>query len=234
VSQVFLKEKLQGFLWQSLTAICLLVFGIIGYILLQTVAKPYYIENEAYIGDQVALTYLVLNPCPWKTREPRLQVPLDFEDKVVGESPGMVHEPEGDHLVIYSHGGLPPGCVYYVSFQYAKSSGLRPKTYVMCDSKPCKKDPSFDMDLILKVHEGAVIIFAGVSLLCIVALVSLRAEVIREKDHTLRQAAQALMGRVQSYDEIFNTTAMTVQNLASLMYQDIKSKPVTPQKKPSK
>jgi hypothetical protein len=228
-------EKFRDSAWQALAALVFLAFGILGYIVLQTVARSYYIENESAAGDRIIRTYLVLNPGPWKDRKPTIEFPSSPVGTIIAQSPGVVTEMNSGRLTASPRDPLPPGCAYYIVYEYFRTNNISPEVSVMCDGKPCKRDPSFDMDVILKLHQFAALLLIGFGLLCVLAVVKVTSILARERDHTIRRATETLLANGARSDseavEASSATLLAVQMLSKQLQQQAKTKAVTNNKK---
>lgn len=182
----------------AVAAFCLF---LVSYIVLFSVAKPYWLSGrDVQTGNESYHTYYVINPGPWKTRAPAIEIQPQSNSAVVDFSPGVSVDTKQNKLWIHPDEGLAPGCAYFITYRHSCVSNSEPVVAVVCDGKPCKFAPSFDLDLILKALQlGCAVFFLG----CFVfwhLYVRTRAALRKEQESTIRGAVEALLAsREASY-----------------------------------
>jgi hypothetical protein len=165
------------------------------YIVLQTVSKPYYMKgSKALVGDQWLQTVFVINPGPWKTRVPTIEIatttPIDVIDRSISVTldPKDGNPANGKEVIATVPNGLPPGCNCFISYLYPRSTNAEPSLQVGCDGKPCKEAPTIDADVIMTL-----MIMVGAGLAMTAAAYALRfyhtTEKLRqERTNSVREA----------------------------------------------
>ncbi len=231
-------EKIKDFVWQIILAIVIIAGGLGWTILLQTVARAYYIESEAPVGtDKIARTYLVLNPGPWKERKPTIEFPVSSSGTIIAQSPGTITEMNSGRLLISPREMLPPGCAFFAVYEFNRTSNVPAEASVLCDGKPCKREASFDMDMIMKLHQAGGLICIGVCLISLLAVVNIRLELNRERAHTIRHATEILLANSSRFDNeavrASSETIETVQSNARQLQIQAKPKAVTNRRRTS-
>jgi hypothetical protein len=200
VIEGWLSEIIKKHAGTFIGALLVITLSAGSYIFLHSVAKPYWISGtQTVIAGECLHTYAIINPGPWSTRKPKIELPLQQGAQIVDCSPGVNVEQKIaiNRLWASMDEGLPPGCLFFVTYrhQYPTNSASEPVPAVMCDGKPCKNAPTFDLDLSLKllVGAGALAVFGvvGISLLYLKALHQLASE----KDSTTRSALETLLSK---------------------------------------
>jgi len=230
------RDKIKDFVWQIILAIIVIVAGLAWTILLQTVARAYYVESEAPVGtDKIVRTYLVLNPGPWKERKPTIEFPVSSSGTIIAQSPGVTTEINSGRMLISPREMLPPGCAFFAVYEYNRTSNVPAEAAVICDGKPCKREASFDMDLIMKLHQAGGLLCIGICLLSLLAIVNVRLELNRERAHTIRHATEILLANSSRSDneavKASSETILTVQANTRQLQLQAKPKPVTTRRK---
>ena len=189
-----LSDSLQKAATTVVAAVAAFCLFLLSYIVLFSVAKPYWLcGRDVQTGSESYHTYYVVNPGPWKSRSPAIEFQPQANAAVVDFSPGVSVETKLNKLWVHPDEGLAPGCAYFVTYRHSCVSNTEPVVAVVCDGKPCKFAPSFDLDLILKFLQfGCGALFLG----CFVfwyLYMRTRAALRREKESTIRGAVEALL-----------------------------------------
>jgi uncharacterized membrane protein YciS (DUF1049 family) len=128
----------------------LAVCGIGLFILLQSVCKPYWMLGTVTpAGVESFQTLFIVNPGPWKNRDPQVEFPINAGVKIVGWSGGVSVGKTDNKIFAKFDNGLPAGNLYYITYQFSSVPGAEPQPVVMCDGKVCKNSPTFDLNLTL-------------------------------------------------------------------------------------
>ena len=154
-----IKKAVLGLAWGALA----IVVGLLTHIVLLSIAKPYWIAGDRIVtGNETYRTYLVVNPGPWKTRTPTVEFMPDTNAALVGLSPGVTVEARPNKVCVRPDDGLPPGCGFFLTYRRTGAASADVLPSVVCDGKPCKNAPSFDLELILKgLLAGGCLLFVG-------------------------------------------------------------------------
>lgn len=172
---------------------CLLGFS---YILLQTVSKPYWSAGRIItIQGERYETVFVINPGPWKTRDPVIEFQLQSDIHVVDYSGGVSVDYKSNKIIAHTDAGLPAGCLFFITYKYAETNES-PDLKVVCDGKPCKDTPTFDLDLTLKV----LLVIGGICILitafCVSLFILARLELQKEKSGNIAKSLAALLTKI--------------------------------------
>lgn len=227
-------KKFLGSFWGILAWLALSCLFGLSYLLLQTVSKPYFSAGRVISiqGDRYS-TIFVVNPGPWKTRDPVIEFQLQSDIHVVDYSGGVSVDYKSNKIYAHTDAGLPAGCTYFITYKYA-STNETPVLKVICDGKPCKDTPTFDMDLTLKT----LLIIGGICILIsafsTVLFINARLELEKEKNSTISRSLGALLTKIAKgggEDDVkasmaaLNNTAQGLAEVAKHMRpQRIKSK----------
>lgn len=136
--------------------------------------------------------YLIINPGPRQPRKPRLEFPLTPGAEVTARSPGMSIETNSGQLIVSPRDMLQPGCANFVIYELNRTNVYATEADVMYDGKPCKKDPTFDMGLLILLHEIVALLAIAFGAVCFFAAIHFVLKLRAEKESNIRAAIDAL------------------------------------------
>jgi hypothetical protein len=216
------KGALAALAWKFLIV---LVLPILGYIALQTVSKPYYmLGKRCVIGNQYLQTVFVVNPGPWKNRDPEIEMAIAPSAEVIDYSGGVSIEKKDNKQIATVDGGLPPGCNFFVTCIYPLNS-TDTTLRIVCDGKACKESPTVDLDIMMLL---LILIGIGISLIAAYfALQYFRSqdELETERKSAINKALSALIEKTGAQSDI-NETIQALAEFRAGKGAAIKSKPL--------
>ena len=176
-----------------LGAVALACVGLASYVILNTISKPYWIAgNDFQCGTDSFHTYYVVNPGPWKNRSPAVEFLPQPGASVVDSSPGVAVDSRPNKLCVHPDNGLPPGCAFFLVYKHSISNA-QPTPAVVCDGKPCKVAPSFDLDMVLTLLLCGGLFFLLVGVIFAFFYWRAAAALKAEKESTVRGAVEAFL-----------------------------------------
>lgn len=212
--------------WLIITTISSVILVAAGYIVLQTLCKPYFVVGQKImVGLDYYQIITVVNPGPWSTREPAVEFTTTSGDRVVDYSAGVTVEVKHNKTIAKMDNGLPAGSIFSVTY-FHSATNLVSGPEIVCDAKICKQSPTFDMDLTFKAIILVGASFGVIALVCSHGWVRARQDLRSEKDSAVSNALSTLLSREQAQGDV-NKAAQTVADLPSVVQKaDIKATPV--------
>lgn len=215
-----------GSKWLIYTILGSIVLVTVGYLILQSVCKPYYLVGQKLFvgyGSDYLQTITVVNPGPWSTRDPAVEFTSKSGARVVDWSAGVTVETRFNKTVAKMDNGLPAGCIFFVTFS-ATNTQFDPD--IVCDAKTCKKSPTFDADLTFKFIICIGGLFAVGAVVCGYGWIRSNRYLCNEKESTINTALNTLLTRAQAQGDV-DKASQTVAGLSSIAEKaDIKATPV--------
>jgi hypothetical protein len=227
VSDGWLGEALKKHLGALLATGVSLLFALVAYIILHSVSNPYWISGkQVTVSGECLHTYVVINPGPWATRRPKIQFPLEKATQIVDFSPGVSVEKKDtiNQLWASMDDGLPAGCMYFVTFchPYPTNVNNEPTVAVVCDAKPCKNAPTFDLDLSLKSMQAISLMAIFACAITTGMWLNSRKLLAHEKQCTTRGAIDALLSK-EADREAVRESARSMGNLKGDLEKVVKN-----------
>lgn len=203
-----------------------LVIPIVAYIALQTVSKPFYtLGKKVFIGNDCYQTVFVVNPGPYKTRNPEIEFSLLAGIDVVDYSVGVTVETKANKKTAKVDGGLPPGSNFFITYKYTPIPTADASPRIVCDGKQCKDSPTFDLEITLLILILTGIITSIIAVFSTWGYLSTRKELRDEKTSTINKALSALIERCEAQADVTESVHALVSFVAG-KGSEVESKPV--------
>jgi hypothetical protein len=178
-------------------AIFSLIIPIVAYIALQTVSRPYYTLGKLiYVETNCYQTVFVVNPGPWKTRNPKIEFFSGAGVSVVDFSPDVSVTTVGNK-----------------------------QTAGMDNGKQCKESPTIDLDITMYLLILVGICSAIVAVLSTLECLDTKKELRNERASNINQALSALIDRCNAQADVSDSIHTLVSFVAGKGV-DIKAQPI--------
>ena len=187
------------------------------------------VGKRFFIGTDCYQTVFVVNPGPWKTRNPEVEFSLTPPVEIIDNSAGVSVEMKGNKKIATVDDGLPPGCNYFVTYKYSPTTNSDGGFRVACEGKLCKESPTVDLDIMMLL-----LIVIGLWVTCCalffaVQFFNVKNQLISDQNSTVNRALKVLLDKFNAESDV----SQSVQSLKDFKEGEGRNVRATPVKKES-
>lgn len=193
---------------------------------MQTVSRPYYtVGRKVFVETNCYQTVFVVNPGPWKKRDPEIEFPVGAGVFVIDFSRGVSVVQKENKLTAFMDSGLSPGCNFFITYKFSPNPTMDSSPGIVCDGKVCKESPVVDLDIILWILIVLGVLTSVVAVLSTWECIDTKRELKKERTSNINIALSALIDRCNAQADVSDSIHTLVSFMAG-KGTDIRARPL--------